>query len=155
MAGPDPTARVLVVDDSRLVRELARDALCERVQVECCASAEAALLALEREPAYSLFDLGERRGIDQRRQQEPSADGIDRRRGCRLRVLVGHANGHTERVDRDPGPTRLHVSRRQVSYSLGSGTLGPSCGPSGLFVAVEEHLIAILCAAQPADGAHA
>jgi len=44
-------ARVLVVDDSRLIRELARDALEEHVQLECFDSAEAAIEALDREPA--------------------------------------------------------------------------------------------------------
>jgi diguanylate cyclase (GGDEF)-like protein len=44
-------ARVLIVDDDRLTRELARDALHSSVRVECCESAEAALDALSREPA--------------------------------------------------------------------------------------------------------
>ncbi len=44
-------ARVLVVDDDRLIRELVRDALEGVVRVECCDSAEAALDALAREPA--------------------------------------------------------------------------------------------------------
>ena len=43
--------RVLVVDDDRLNREIARDALGASARVECCASAEAALEALAREPA--------------------------------------------------------------------------------------------------------
>lgn len=47
----DPQARVVIVDDSRLIREIARDALAGRVRVECCASAELALEALAREPA--------------------------------------------------------------------------------------------------------
>ena len=49
----DLRARILVVDDSRLERERARDALAERFEVECCDSAEAALAALAR----SAFDL--------------------------------------------------------------------------------------------------
>ena len=44
-------ARVIVVDDNRLIRELAKDALDELVSVETCASGEAALEALAREPA--------------------------------------------------------------------------------------------------------
>jgi len=47
----DTQARVVVVDDSRLIREIARDALAGRVAVECCESAEIALEALAREPA--------------------------------------------------------------------------------------------------------
>jgi diguanylate cyclase (GGDEF)-like protein len=45
------TARVVVVDDSRLIREIARDALEGQVRLECCIDAEAALEALDREPA--------------------------------------------------------------------------------------------------------
>jgi two-component system cell cycle response regulator len=47
----DPQARVVVVDDSRLIREIARDALAGRVAVECCEDAESALEALVRAPA--------------------------------------------------------------------------------------------------------
>ena len=47
----DTQARVVIVDDSRLIREIARDALAGRVAVECCESAELALEALAREPA--------------------------------------------------------------------------------------------------------
>jgi two-component system, cell cycle response regulator len=43
--------RVLCVDDSRLTREQVRDALGDRFDLECVDSAEAALTALEREPA--------------------------------------------------------------------------------------------------------
>jgi diguanylate cyclase (GGDEF)-like protein len=50
---PEPRVlpRVLVVDDDRLNREIARDALEAAARVECCPSAEAALEALRREPA--------------------------------------------------------------------------------------------------------
>jgi diguanylate cyclase (GGDEF)-like protein len=48
---PRVLPRVLVVDDDRLNRELARDALAPSARVECCESAEAALEALRREPA--------------------------------------------------------------------------------------------------------
>jgi diguanylate cyclase (GGDEF)-like protein len=44
-------ARVLVVDDDRLIRELVSDSLRPRVRVECCESGEAAVAALRREPA--------------------------------------------------------------------------------------------------------
>ncbi|HZO08515.1 MAG TPA: diguanylate cyclase [Myxococcota bacterium] len=42
--------RVLVVDDDRLNREILRDVLADRAEVECAASAEAALEALARRP---------------------------------------------------------------------------------------------------------
>ena len=44
-------ARVVIVDDSRLIREIARDALGAFVRLECCVDAEEALEALERESA--------------------------------------------------------------------------------------------------------
>jgi diguanylate cyclase (GGDEF)-like protein len=44
-------ARVLIVDDSRLDRELSEGALERVARIECCASAEEALEALRREPA--------------------------------------------------------------------------------------------------------
>jgi len=50
-AKPRAHSRVLVVDDDRLMRELARDALEARARVECCENAERALEALAREPA--------------------------------------------------------------------------------------------------------
>jgi diguanylate cyclase (GGDEF)-like protein len=43
--------RIVVVDDNRFTRELARDALAGSARIECCESAEAALEALGREPA--------------------------------------------------------------------------------------------------------
>ncbi len=49
--GPDELARVVVVDDDRLIREMVRDAIGKRARVECCESSEAALEALHREPA--------------------------------------------------------------------------------------------------------
>jgi diguanylate cyclase (GGDEF)-like protein len=63
----DPNARVLIVDDSRLIRELAQDALEGRVRLECCESAEAALAALQREPAdlvLSDLAMGGMSGLD-------------------------------------------------------------------------------------------
>ncbi len=45
------SARVLVVDDDRLTREIARDALGDRARVQVCESALAALEALRAEPA--------------------------------------------------------------------------------------------------------
>jgi len=49
--GSDVSARVVVVDDDRLIREMVRDAIGNRARVECCDSSEAALEALHREPA--------------------------------------------------------------------------------------------------------
>jgi two-component system, cell cycle response regulator len=43
--------RIVVVDDNRFTRELAREALEGQARVECCESGEAALEALAREPA--------------------------------------------------------------------------------------------------------
>jgi diguanylate cyclase (GGDEF)-like protein len=43
--------RIVVVDDNRFTRELAREALEGQARVECCASGEAALESLAREPA--------------------------------------------------------------------------------------------------------
>ncbi len=51
MTGLPTAARVLVVDDDRLIREMVRDAIDERARVESCESGEAALEALAREPA--------------------------------------------------------------------------------------------------------
>src|SRR5262245_5115746 len=50
MSSPDARRRVLCVDDSRLTREQVRDALGDRVDLECVDGAEAAIAALEREP---------------------------------------------------------------------------------------------------------
>jgi diguanylate cyclase (GGDEF)-like protein len=51
MIDPPRRARVLVVDDSRLERELVRETVAPLVDVEACASAEEAIEALRREPA--------------------------------------------------------------------------------------------------------
>jgi diguanylate cyclase (GGDEF)-like protein len=48
---PESTGRVVVVDDDRVLRELARDALVGIARVEGCADGAAALAALAREPA--------------------------------------------------------------------------------------------------------
>ena len=45
------TGRVLIVDDSRLILEIARDALSRQCEIACCSSAEEALAALEEQPA--------------------------------------------------------------------------------------------------------
>ncbi|HEY5657958.1 MAG TPA: response regulator, partial [Myxococcota bacterium] len=78
----DPNARVLVVDDSRLIRELAQDALEGRARLECCESAEAALEALQREPAdlvLSDLSMGGMSGLDlleRVRRAHPETDFI-------------------------------------------------------------------------------
>jgi two-component system cell cycle response regulator len=51
MSAMRSAARVLVVDDDRLTREIARDALADRARVQCVESGEAALEALGAEPA--------------------------------------------------------------------------------------------------------
>ncbi|MCG8589162.1 MAG: diguanylate cyclase [Proteobacteria bacterium] len=44
-------AKVLIVDDSRFDREMAREALASSVRVECCEHGAAALASLQQEPA--------------------------------------------------------------------------------------------------------
>ena len=56
-------ARVVVVDDNRLIRELARDALDSLVRVETCSSGAEALEALTREPAVLVVSDLEMPGI--------------------------------------------------------------------------------------------
>ncbi len=51
MADAGQRPRILVVDDSRYYRELARDVLSTRAKVECCIDAQQALASLTREPA--------------------------------------------------------------------------------------------------------
>ena len=50
-ADPQEIARVVVVGDDRITRELVRKALEPRVRVECCENGEVALEVLSREPA--------------------------------------------------------------------------------------------------------
>ncbi len=81
--------RVLVVDDDRLNREIARDALGASARVECCASAEAALEALAREPADLVLSDLTMPGIsgtellDRIRREHPDTDFV---------LLTGHAS---------------------------------------------------------------
>jgi len=49
--GANVPARVVVVDDDRLIREIVKDAIGDRARVECCDSSESALEALHREAA--------------------------------------------------------------------------------------------------------
>ncbi|MFQ5427298.1 MAG: diguanylate cyclase, partial [Gaiellales bacterium] len=59
----ESTERVVIVDDSRLMLEIARDALADRLEVECCASGEEALEALGRRPADLVLSDIEMPGI--------------------------------------------------------------------------------------------
>jgi diguanylate cyclase (GGDEF)-like protein len=98
-AEPDPLARVLVVDDSRLIQEMARDALVGCARVECCASAEEALSALEREPADLVLSDLEMRGLsgldllERVRRNHPGTDFV---------LVTAHAS-----VDSAVGALRL------------------------------------------------
>jgi diguanylate cyclase (GGDEF)-like protein len=80
---------VLVVDDNRLDRELAKDALGPRVRLELCESGERALESLRREPAdlvLSDLTMPGLSGLDllQRiRREHPGTDFL---------VLTGHAS---------------------------------------------------------------
>ena len=69
VADPHRLARVVVVDGDRDTRELVRRCLETRVLVECCKSGEAALAALDREPAdLVISDIG--------RQDKNDPDGL-------------------------------------------------------------------------------
>ena len=58
MAADENRALVLIVDDSRFDRELAREALESHARIECCADGEAALEIARREPvALVISDL--------------------------------------------------------------------------------------------------
>ena len=86
---PGVLPRVLVVDDDRLNREIARDALCACAQVECCASAEAALDALARARADLVISDLEMPGLSgtellaRLRREQPDTDFV---------LLTGHAS---------------------------------------------------------------
>jgi diguanylate cyclase (GGDEF)-like protein len=88
-AETESTARVVIVDDSRLILEIARDALADRVQVECCGSGEAALEALERQPADLVISDLNMPGIsgvellERVRQEHPGTDFV---------LLTAHAS---------------------------------------------------------------
>ena len=55
MTGGADRARVLVVDDDRFQRELVRDVLADRAEVQTCADADEALRALSRGPVDLLL----------------------------------------------------------------------------------------------------
>jgi len=88
---PDPQAlpRVLVVDDDRLNREIAGDALAALARVERCASAEAALEALARARADLVISDLEMPGLSgtellaRLRREHPDTDFV---------LLTGHAS---------------------------------------------------------------
>ena len=89
MASETRRARVVVVDDDRFHRELARGALERLADVECCANAREALAALEREPAELVLSDLEMPGpsglrlLQQVRREHP---------GTELVLLTGHAS---------------------------------------------------------------
>jgi diguanylate cyclase (GGDEF)-like protein len=89
IAEPQVSARVVAVDDDRLIRELVRDAIGERARVECCESAELALAALAREPAdlvvsdLSMPGLSGIELLERIRLDHPSTDFM---------LLTGHAS---------------------------------------------------------------
>ncbi|MCP5065325.1 MAG: diguanylate cyclase [bacterium] len=72
--------RVLVVDDSRYYRELAKDVLCSRAEVECCANGAEALAALARTPAdlvLSDLSMPGLSGLDLLQQVQREHPGTD------------------------------------------------------------------------------
>jgi diguanylate cyclase (GGDEF)-like protein len=83
------TARVLVVDDDRLIREMVRDALSDCGRVESCESGEAALEALGREPADLVISDLNMAGIsgtellERVRREQPGTDFV---------LLTAHAS---------------------------------------------------------------
>jgi len=89
IAEPQVSARVVVVDDDRLLREMVRDAIEERAHVECCESAEVALAALARQPAdlvISDLNMPGLSGIElleRIRRDHPDTDFV---------LLTGHAS---------------------------------------------------------------
>ena len=95
-------ARVLVVDDSRLIREMVSDALASIAEVECCATAEEALSALEREAAQVVVSDLEMPGLsgldllERVRRRHPSTDFV---------MLTGNAT-----VDNAIGALRMGAS---------------------------------------------
>lgn len=86
---PDAKARVLVVDDSRLMREIASDALSGVARVECVDGAEAALETLERGPVDLVLTDLEMEGLS-------GLDLLERARSLHpdiaFVVLTGHAS---------------------------------------------------------------
>ena len=82
-------ARVVVVDDSRFDRELAKDALAEIADLECFGAAEAALRSLERTPAdlvLSDLEMPRLSGLEllgRLRREHPGTDFI---------LLTAHAS---------------------------------------------------------------
>jgi diguanylate cyclase (GGDEF)-like protein len=88
MSAADARARVLVVDDSRFHRELARDVLSSRADVVCCAGASEALAALERgafDLVLSDLTMPELSGLD-------LLDRVQRRfPGCEFVIVTANA----------------------------------------------------------------
>jgi diguanylate cyclase (GGDEF)-like protein len=92
IAEPQVSARVVAVDDDRLLRELVRDAIGERARVEGCENAELALAALAREPAdlvvsdLSMPGLSGIELLELIRRDHPGTDFV---------LLTGHASAES------------------------------------------------------------
>jgi len=86
--GAHAPARVVVVDDDRLIREIVKDAIGDRARVECCDSSESALEALHREPAdlivsdLTMPGLSGIELLEEIRRAHPATDFL---------LLTGHA----------------------------------------------------------------
>jgi diguanylate cyclase (GGDEF)-like protein len=82
----EPGARVLIVDDSRLMRELASDALSGLAEVRCAESGEAALELLAQEPVDLVvtdLEMQGMSGLERSRSLHPDAAFI---------VVTAHAS---------------------------------------------------------------
>lgn len=125
--GPlEPRPRILVVDDSRLERERARESLAGAFEVECCASAEEALAALSRAPAdlvLSDLTMGGMSGLELLGRVQREHAGTD------FVLLTGNASidsavdalrmGATDYLRKPIQPDELlHVVQRAVARRL-------------------------------------
>jgi len=125
-AGPRPAARVIVVDDDRLIREMVRDAIGELASIECCDSSEAALEALHREPAdlivsdLTMPGLSGIELLEEIRRAHPSVDFL---------LLTGNATVESATIS--PSRSTPTSSRSWWSASSRSGVCSRrtrSCG---------------------------
>ncbi len=124
MTAANSSRRVLCVDDSRVTREQVRDALGDRVELECVDSGEAAIAALERKPADLVLSdilMGGMSGLEL----------LDRARrivpGVPFVLLTAHASvesavealrhGATDYLQKPVQPEHLHaVVERLLSH---------------------------------------
>jgi len=88
-------SRVVIVDDNRLIRELARDALDSLVDVETCPSGAEALEALNRKPAALVISDLEMPGIngiqllEQIRREHPGTEFVVLTANASVETAVG------------------------------------------------------------------